>query len=271
MLLSFMSFSCPELGLADLLHTAHSYGYQAVEPRIQAGHGHGLELDCPAAVRNEAVRLTDEIGVGFSCIATSCTFADPVKREAMIRDADAAIDLASDVGAPVIRVFGGELPEGLGRDEAIKGLAEALKRVADHAADSGVIVCLETHDDWCDPAHVAAVLSAVDHGAVAANWDLMHPVRRGGVTMDRAFEILQPWIAHVHFHDGIAKPDGGTDLVPVGTGIIDHKRAVELLIGMDYEGYLSGEWIKWEPYDVHLPREMSVMRDYIDENLIKEE
>ena len=27
-------------------------------------------------------------------------------------------------------------------------------------------------------------------------------------------------------------------------------------------GYLSGEWIGWEPYAVHLPRELAAMRAY---------
>ena len=33
-------------------------------------------------------------------------------------------------------------------------------------------------------------------------------------------------------------------------------------MGSDYQGYLSGEWIGWEPYDVHLPRELATMKGY---------
>jgi hypothetical protein len=32
-----------------------------------------------------------------------------------------------------------------------------------------------------------------------------------------------------------------------------------------YEGFLSGEWIRWEPYDQHLPREIETMRRYESE------
>ena len=65
----------------------------------------------------------------------------------------------------------------------------------------------------------------------------------------------------MHFHDG-ATADGRFGMVPIGEGIIDHRRAVELLASVSYEGFLSGEWISWEPHEQHLPREIAVMRAY---------
>jgi sugar phosphate isomerase/epimerase len=51
-------------------------------------------------------------------------------------------------------------------------------------------------------------------------------------------------------------------MVPVGEGDIDHKTAVELLERMGYDGYMSGEWINWQPYEEHLPRELATMKTY---------
>jgi sugar phosphate isomerase/epimerase len=138
-------------------------------------------------------------------------------------------------------------------------LVGALSQVADQAQTSGVTVCIETHDDWSHPAHLADVLSRVNHPAIRINWDIMHPIRQGRITMDEAFTLVQPWIGHVHFHDGSAGLDK-LELLPVGKGDIDHRRAVQLLTGMSYTGYLSGEWISWEPYEVHLPRELATMK-----------
>ena len=66
---------------------------------------------------------------------------------------------------------------------------------------------------------------------------------------------------HVHFHDGTTR-EGRLDLVPIGQGEIDHRRAVQLLGSSGYDGYLSGEWIGWEPFETHLPRELKTMRSY---------
>lgn len=254
---SFMSFSTPSLSLEDMLDVARRYGYDGIEPRLDAKHAHGIEVGATAREREAARKLSLDKGVQIACLATSVRFADPAETEEMIRQTHDRIDLAADVGAPVIRVFGGRIPEGITRDQAVEQLVRSLLRVADHAAERGVTICLETHDDWCDPAHVAAVLSRVNHPAVAANWDIMHPVKRGGATVDVAFGTLKPWIRHLHIHDGT---DAG--LVPIGTGDIDHRRAVELLRSVNYDGFLSGEWINWEPYEVHLPRELATMKSW---------
>lgn len=257
MLYSYMSFSTPTLTLAEMLETARRFGYEGIEPRLDSKHAHGVEVDSTAEQR-QAIR--DQVagsGIRLACLATSLKYADPAAVDAMVTQTHERIDLAGDVGAPTIRVFGGRIPEGISREAAIDGLVEALSGVADHAAERGVIICLETHDDWCDPDHVAAVLQRVNHPNVAANWDIMHPVRTAGKTMDQAFAALKPWIRHLHIHDGIGK-----DLAPIGTGEIDHRRALELLSEIDYTGFISGEWINWEPWEIHLPRELATMRGY---------
>jgi hypothetical protein len=48
----------------------------------------------------------------------------------------------------------------------------------------------------------------------------------------------------------------------MGEGEIDHKRALALALQAGYQGYLSGEWIDWHPWEIHLPRELSVLRRY---------
>jgi len=105
------------------------------------------------------------------------------------------------------------------------------------------------------------VMRRIDHPAIGINWDLMHPVRQGQITMDEAFAIVKPWIRHVHFHDGTVGLNT-LELRPIGKGGIDHGRAVELLQALPYTGYLSGEWINWESYETHLPRELAAMKAY---------
>jgi len=257
---SFMSFSTPAMDLAGMLDAARQYGYDGIEPRTDAKHAHGVEVTATADER-EAIRATVEAsGIVLACLATSISYADPTKADDMVAQTHERIDLAGDVGAPAIRVFGGRIPEGISREAAIEGVAAALAKVAGHAAERRVTICLETHDDWCNPAHVAEVLARVSHPAIAANWDIMHPVRTGKVTMDEAFESLKPWIKHLHIHDG--QTEGESKLTPIGSGGIDHRRALKLLKEIGYTGFLSGEWINWEPAEVHLPREIATMRGY---------
>jgi len=258
---AFMSFSCPEATWEEMLSLAERFGYDGVEPRIGQGHGHGVELETDAARRREARERAAERGMAICCLATSCSFADPSttaeNRDLTLR----CIDLAAEVGAPCIRVFGGRIPRGVSRERARDLLVESLVSVADHAQSAGVTVCMETHDDWCDPEQVAQVMRAVDRPRVGVNWDIMHPVRVAGASMDEAFRTLRPWIRHVHFHDG-RTVEGRLVWCPIGEGEVDHRRALQLLAGDLYDGYLSGEWIGWEPCEAHLPRELATMKRY---------
>lgn len=263
---SFMSFSCPELTFPELLEVAQKYGYAGIEPRTNANHKHGIEFDASPEFRAACKARAAAAGIQIACVATSCRYADPAIATAQIDDTHRAIDLAADLGCSRIRVFGGQIPTGMSREAAIKQVVAALKSVADHAAQRGVVVCVETHDDWCDPKHLQAVMQQVNHHAIAVNWDIMHPVRVTKVTMSEAFSVLRPWIKHVHFHDGVSEADGSVTLTPIGWGDINHRAAVQLLQNVKYPDFLSGEWISWEEFHTHLPREISAMLCYEKEN-----
>lgn len=258
---SFMSFSCPQMTLAQMLAIAAKYGYDGIEPRLGCKHGHGIEIESDAARRKEIRKKVKDSPVALSCIATSCVFADPGKSQENISIALKAVELAAAVSAPCMRVFGGKIPAGISRERAIEIVAESLASIAGHARKRGVTVCVETHDDWCDPEHVASVLQKVNHPSIAANWDIMHPVRACGVTVARSFEILKPWVRHLHVHDG-ATENGEFVFKPIGYGLIDHRSALKLLKTISYSGFISGEWIGWEPYERHLRRELATLKGY---------
>jgi sugar phosphate isomerase/epimerase len=261
---SFMTFSTPLLTLAETLAVAKRYGYDGIEPRLDAKHAHGIEVAATAAERAAFRGQAAASGLALAGLATSLKFADPAAEAEMVSQAHERIDLAGDVGAPTIRVFGGKVPQALPREKAIEQVAKCLTAVAEHATRRGVVVCLETHDDWCDPVHVAAVLARVNHPAIACNWDVMHPVRMGFASVEQSFDLLRRWIRHTHLHDGT----GGAQLkmVPIGTGDIDHKTFLKLLKRAGYTGFLSGEWINWEPYETHLPRELATLKRLEREN-----
>ncbi len=256
---AFMSFSNPAWTLDEMLAAAKQYGYDGIEPRIDGGHKHGLELSSTPAQRAEAKQHAADRGVAIACIATGCRFADPAAAPQNVQTALQAIDLAADVGAGVIRVFGGKVPEGVMRIQAADSIAASLSALAPHAAERGVTVAIETHDDWCDATDVAAILQQVNQPQIGANWDYQHTTRVAKLSIAQAFSLLQPYIKHVHFHDGTERADK-LEFLPVGHGIYDHRAVLHALSSIGYTGFLSGEWIDWEPADVHLPRELAAMK-----------
>ena len=261
---AFMSFSCPAATFDEMLAMALHYGYDGIEPRTASRHSHGVELDASAEQRASFRARASDAGIAICCLAVGTRFADPASQDTQVAETLLSIDLAADIGAPVLRVFGGQIPTDVGRESAIDRLVDAFRRLAERADERGVIVCLETHDDWCNPQHVATVLERVNHPAIGVNWDVVHPLRKEGWSLEDSYQVLQPWIHHVHIHDISLAPDR-LDYQAFGTGDVDHKRVLELLHSHRYEGYLSGEWINWEPPEVHLPREIATIRGYEQE------
>ena len=258
---SFMSFSCPELTFQGMLDAARQYRYDGIEPRMLRKHAHGVELESSSDKRQSIRKQAEESGIDICCVATSCRYADPDSSAENVEQTLRAIDLAADIGSPRLRVFGGTMGKDLSRDDAVKLVAESLSLCADRAAVRDVTICVETHDDWCHPSDVVAVMKAADHPNIAVNWDIMHPVQQEFATMSESYEMLKPWIKHVHFHDG-ATIDGKNHLVPVGEGNIDHKTALKALADESWDGYMSGEWIGWTPWEAHLPVEIQTMKNY---------
>jgi len=237
MRLSFMTFACPEYRLAELLVAARRYGYDGVEPRVLAQHKHGIEPDMPPRARAEAKRAFKDSGIEIACIATSCTFAtnDPAKRKTNRDELTRELQLAADLGAPRIRVFGGRRSEGLSLDDAIGIVAEDILSGADFAARHGIAICLETHDDFSLGKSVGRVIAKANHAAVRANWDLQHPFN-AGEPLDETVRCLSGKIAHVHCHDNkdrkAALPGDGN--LPM----LDQLRALK---AEGFAGYLSAE------------------------------
>ncbi|MCK5811910.1 MAG: sugar phosphate isomerase/epimerase [Clostridiales bacterium] len=263
MKLSFMTFSTPTLTLSEVLDVAKNYGYVGVELRIAANHAHGVETTMSEKEIAEAKKTISESGILIVAIATSCSFANEVTFDKNISDAKDAIKLASALNVPVIRTFGGKYPDDTSKNKARSLLKKAYSQLAPLAKKHKVYVCFETHDMWCSPYDVAEILAYVNSEYIQVNWDIMHPITHG-FTMEESFNILKPYIKHVHIHDGKGILNNKSlGLITTGQGTIDHKEAFTYLKSINYKGALSGEWISWDHYSIHLPREIKILKTLI--------
>ena len=259
---SFMSFSCPGSTLGEALDLAKATGYAGFEPRIDSGHSHGIEPGMTVEKRRAARQIAEDKGVALCCLATSVRLAGRSGLNEAMDSARRSIELCVDIGIPRMRVFGGPIDEGQTRGEAIDQVAKALDTLSGEIGEADVCLCMETHDSWCEPAHVAAVMQRCRGRHVGVNWDLMHPLLAAHADMEETFGLLRPYIRHVHIHGGTYV--GGLKFLPIEGNVIDHKLALKELIGMGYTGWLSGEWINWDRPG-YLAEELATMRRYEEE------
>jgi sugar phosphate isomerase/epimerase len=256
--IAFSTLGCPEWNIDQILRAAVDYGYPAIELR-----GYRETLDVTQAEpflpanRNATRRRFAESGVSFCCVSSSGVVA-----EGNIDHVRANAELAHAIGAPVVRVFGGHLPDTLPHAEAIAQFAETLRSFGDAAQEAGVIIVLETHDAFSTGATVAELLERTDHPAVFSLWDLHHPYRQGESPAETDIFIGET-TRHTHLKDS---KDGVYCLL--GEGDIPLFAMLDLLKTRDYTGVLSLEWEKrWisslAPPEVAFPQYAKALREYL--------
>ncbi|HET9570263.1 MAG TPA: sugar phosphate isomerase/epimerase family protein [Bacteroidales bacterium] len=104
------------------------------------------------AVKKRAFQL----GLDISGTGVKNDFAnpDPAKRAADVQLVKDWIDVAVKLGAPVIRVFAGEIPQGYEnkREEVATYMAASLKECAEYGKLRGVLVGVQNHGDFLQTA-----------------------------------------------------------------------------------------------------------------------
>ena len=75
---------------------------------------------------------------------------DPVKRALDVKHVKEWIDVAVKLGAPVVRVFSGTIPEGNENrwDEIARYMAESLKECVEYAEQRGILIGIQNHGDF---------------------------------------------------------------------------------------------------------------------------
>src|ERR1035438_8834786 len=123
MKLSFSTLGCPDWALDEIVARGKEYGYDGIElpgtpPDLDVTRS--PEFASPAACQ-QSVTLAADHGLQFCAIDTSTalTRSEPVERLEHLAMARAAIDLAYEIGAGWVRVFGGEPRKGTSRAGAI--------------------------------------------------------------------------------------------------------------------------------------------------------
>ncbi len=238
MKLSFMTFVCPTWEIERAVAFARDTDYDGIEIRVDAGHAHGISSQSSAAERRRVKGVFAAAGVDVACVATSCHFAcpDPEDHAANIASAKANLDLASDLGAPVVRIFaGGGIPALT--PEAAQQVAAAFDEVGEYGAAARVCPMLECgHDIIKSAVEAKDVLERVTVANVGALWN-------HATLDDDTYGVLKARLRHFHVHNDVLEPQN--------TAILELAKRMK---ADGYTGYVSLEIIEGKDLSEELLR-----------------
>src|SRR5688500_8750359 len=233
--LAFSTLGCPAWTTEQAGEAARRLGYEGVEIRLLDGEIIPADLDAAGRTRvKEALA-----GLGIPSVGTSCRFTSPDadERAKSRADAERYLELAAELGAESIRVFGGNLAPGDSLETGIGRIAESLNLLAPSAERAGVKIALETHDAMSAGRAVADVLARVQSPWIGALWDSHHPYRMGE-SPEQTYRLLEGRILSTHVKD--ARRDGDKwQLLPLGEGEVPVREMLQTLRVNGWSGWVT--------------------------------
>ena len=264
--LAFSTLACPGMSLTDAVALGRSAGYEGVELRLIDGEL--IDPGMPAAERARVKEIVGRAGLPVISVDSSIklTDDDPGPQLASF------LELASDWQAPMVRVFGGDLPDAdPDRRDRLTAAARVLEAAVPAAERLGVRIGVETHDAFSASAVLAELLALVSSPVVGAVWDSHHPYRMGE-SPRQVWDNIGPRVLLAQVKEARADPmrKDGWQLVLLGEGEVPVREMLGLLADGGYPGWVSVEWEKrWhpeiEPPEVALPQHLAVLRPWINE------
>lgn len=232
-------YNQPDLNSFDaFLEFAADTGFVAVELLLSDYWPEGS--DHPESVAAHVRDKLDSFGLEVCAVSASNDFIqrDAVAIEREVERMERVCGLAKILGTSVVRTEGGCPKEGVSEGRYFDRIVESLKRCRDFIEREGITLALDNHGPITNSADFQIkIIEAVDSPFVTAAMDTMNYRWAGHdlETVSRFYEMLAPYVRHVHIKDGTGVGDKYEGKV-LGEGEIDICKAINTLKETGYKG-----------------------------------
>jgi len=197
-------------------------------------------------------KYLNEINMPVSAYSIANDFVQGEEDRAIeIEKVKSGIDMAVFLSTSILRVFSGDIKEGISYEQGKAWIFECFKICAEYAEAKGVTMVLENHGRFAGKSNqVKEIISAVGSNALKANTDTGNFLLVGENPLD-AVKNLEEHIGFVHFKDfkkavdeiGYMADDGSWfEGTAIGDGDVPLSDIVSFLRSAGYGGYLSIEF-----------------------------
>ena len=197
----------------------------------------------PAERRREIRAAAERLGLKIEALVTHLPMVNSVWEGRPI-NLPGAVDLAVELGSPIVTVHGGD-PEAAGRsrEEGWQTAIDYLRSSGDYSAERGVAIAVDAI--WPQyltrtPDEVTKLIGEVDHPAIGHNFDPCYTALCGFDPAAAARQLASVSV-HVHVKDHVG--DSWRDFehrIP-GLGRMDHAAWISALREAGYQGAIANE------------------------------
>jgi len=243
MKLSFSTLGCPDFEWSDIYAMAKDFGFGGIEVRGLRNEMFSIHAK-PFTDKyiDQTVQTLKRMHLEVPCLSTGCVLKDAETWPETKAEIIEYIHLASRLGAKYIRLLGD-------RNADVEGPVDddqvlfALMEVLPFAEEKGVTLLVETNGVYADTARLHELLIRTKSDSVGALWDMHHPYRFMNEKPETTVQNLGMYIKHVHIKDSVMEGDKVRYRM-MGEGDLPVAQMVRALDSINYEGYISLEWLR---------------------------
>ncbi len=196
-------------------------------------------------------RRARDLGLSIIAVCAHNDFgrADPMLRQSEVVKVKQWVEVAEQMGAPLVRVLAG-FPEG-DREARWPTMIEALREAADYAGHTGIRLALENHNPGAFTATADEFLRVLHE----VNSPHLVPLLDTGNYVD-GWPSVQKTVgiaAHVHAKFWKPREDGSDE-------VVDYVKIIPALREAGYDEWVSLEYEAPEPETTGVPRTLTYLR-----------
>lgn len=229
----------------------------------------------------EAVATLKETGLPIPIFSIAQNFAkvDPAERENQLSKIKFGVDEAVLYGAGVVRVFAGDVAEGITFDQAREWIVEGLSKASEYAYERDIRLALENHGTLAGRGDqvkglIEDVRKRSGNDALGANPDTGNFLLVNQPSHE-AIQQVASYANMVHFKDFLREPSGHEGFAyqalngdrfigtAVGEGEVNLGACIQALREGGFDGWLSVEYEGEEDPFTAVPRSIENARQYI--------
>ena len=244
MKIAFSTLGCPNYDWKDIYSMAKDLGFDGIEIR-EIKSEFARSPFSPEKCEATAKKLK-QIRLEVPCLSTGCVLSEIEKSEENIKEITQYMKVASTLGASYIRILADRNPAPVGEidDEVV---IKELKKLIPSARENNLILLVETNGVYADTKRLKKLLDTIDDDSVQALWDTHHPYRFFDETPMETVENIGKYIRYTHIKDSLVV-DGAVKYKMMGEGDIPVLEIINALKTVNYNGYMTLEWVKrWAP------------------------
>jgi len=248
--LCFSSLGCPDFTMPQFCQLADSENIRKVEIRALDGTADYVLRMAEQSERLEECRQwTSRYGLQVRVLGSSfcLTSATSEQIPSLVREGRVADALQT----PFIRIFGGGAATEIMGPELLRKAIDLYQEAVEKFREEGIRAQLmvEAHGGFTSSGLIVEFCQAAA-GPVPILWDTHHTWKIGGEPLSHTFQMIGPWIRHIHVKDSVTLPDGNKAyryVVP-GEGEFPFAELFRILDQTPTDAALSLEWEKkWHP------------------------